>query len=129
VKPHIDSARVEYVGSVGVKKRDELLGGARALLHPINFNEPFGLSVVEAMACGTPTVAFCRGSMPELITDGIDGFLVSTVDQAVTALSHIDALDRRMCRETARQRFDVDRMAGEYADLYERILQASKPGS
>lgn len=126
VKPHLDGALVEYVGSAGPEKRDQLLGGARALLHPINFDEPFGLSVVEAMACGTPTIAMRRGSMPELITDGVDGLLVDTVDQAVEAIDKIESLDRRQCRRTAEQRFTANRMARDYLEVYRKVVEGCR---
>src|SRR3546814_20496144 len=107
---------------VGGAARAATLGNARALLHLINFDEPFGLSVVEALACGTPVIAFRRGSMPELIEDGVTGFLVDTLDQAVAAIGQIDRLDRRACRVAAVKRFSVDRLAGEVgrASVWER---------
>jgi glycosyltransferase involved in cell wall biosynthesis len=126
VEPHIDGRDIIYVGSAGPEKRDELLGGAQALLHPINFDEPFGLSVVESMACGTPVVAFGRGSMPEVIADGRTGFLVSSIKEAVGALDHIGALDRRACRSWVEERFSVDRMVKDYIRVYEKILARGK---
>ena len=122
VEPHIDGRDIIYVGSAGPEKRNELLGGAQALLHPINFNEPFGLSVVESMACGTPVVAFGRGSMPEVIADGRTGFLVSSIDEAVGAVDRIGELDRTACRRWVEERFSVDRMVKDYIRVYEKIL-------
>ncbi len=122
VAPHIDGAAVRYVGSVGPERRDGLLGGALALLHPINFNEPFGLSVVEAMACGTPVVAFNRGSMPELIAHQRTGFLVANVAEAVDAVARIALIDRAACRAEVEQRFTAQRMAADYATLYHHIV-------
>ena len=90
-------------GSVGPEKRDALLRDAYALLHPINFSEPFGLSVIEAMACGTPVIAFNRGSMPELIKDGLNGYLVETVEQAIDAINKIHEIDRSACRALCRR--------------------------
>ena len=87
VDPHIDNQEIIYVGNSGPKERNRLLGGAFALLHPIGFEEPFGLSVVEAMVCGTPVIAFKRGAMPELILDGKTGFLVNNVEEAVEAVN------------------------------------------
>lgn len=122
VEPHINNEDICYVGSVDPVKRNELLGSAYALLHPINFDEPFGLSVVEAMACGTPVIAFNRGSMPEIITPGYDGFLVDDVEGAVKAAESVDDVDRRKCRETVENRFTVDKMAEEYIKIYESVI-------
>lgn len=122
VAPAVDDETVKYVGSVGPADRDRLLGGARALLHPIGFAEPFGLSVVEAMACGTPTIAFPRGSMPEIIRDGETGLLVDDVDAAVDAVSRIPDISRRRCRDEAERRFSSGRMVDDYVRLYERVL-------
>jgi glycosyltransferase involved in cell wall biosynthesis len=122
VKPHVGGVNVVYVGSADPQERDKLLGGAYALLHPIKFEEPFGLSVIEAMACGTPVVAFNRGSMPEIISNGETGFLVSSVDEAVSQLSFINKLDRRRCRKWVEKRFTVDRMVDEYLSVYHEIL-------
>lgn len=117
-----DGRAVRYHGPVGGADRLRALGGARALLHLIAFDEPFGLSVVEAMACGTPVIAFDRGSMPELIEHGVTGFLVNTVEEAVRAIDAVGALDRAVVRERVRARFSVDRMADAYVALYRRIL-------
>jgi glycosyltransferase involved in cell wall biosynthesis len=122
VEPHIDDDSVIYLGSVGPKERDRLLGGAVALLHPIGFDEPFGLSVVEAMACGTPVIAFRRGSMPELIRHGVTGFLVETVEEAVAAVARLDEVERRACRRWVGERFSQRRMVHDYLEVYERIL-------
>jgi len=122
VEPHIDGSRVEYLGSVGPDKRQEVLGGARALLHLIHFDEPFGLSVVESMACGTPVIAYGRGSMPELIRDGHTGFIVADVNAAVQAVDRIGSLDRRACRDEVEKRFTSQHMARAYLDVYHRIL-------
>ena len=124
VEPHIDGSIVEYLGSVGPEKRQEILGNAMALLHLIDFDEPFGLSVVESMACGTPVIAFGRGSMPEIIRNGSTGFIVDSVDTAVQAVGRIDTIDRRVCRQEVEQRFTCQRMAQEYLDVYNKILAA-----
>ncbi len=129
VEPHVDGRHIIYVGSAGPAKRNELLGGALALLHPINFDEPFGLSVVESMACGTPVVAFRRGSMPEVIADGRTGFLVSSIEEAVGALDRIGELDRSACRRWVEERFSVDRMVKDYIRVYEKILPGNLPPS
>lgn len=126
VKPHIDNICIVYAGSAGPEKRDELLGGAYALLHPINFKEPFGLSIVESMACGTPVIAFNRGSMPELIGDRITGFLVTDIQEAVDAVAKISTIDRRQCRKRVEEHFTAQRMTEDYIDLYNRILEKTK---
>lgn len=122
VKPFVDNDRVKYVGSAGPELRDELLGNAIALLHPINFKEPFGLSVVEALACGTPVIAFPRGALPELITDGVTGFLVQNVDEAVEAVKRVGTISRARCRQEAEARFSRERMADDYIRVYKKIL-------
>jgi glycosyltransferase involved in cell wall biosynthesis len=127
VEPHLDGTRVTYVGSVGPERRDQLLGGAVALLHPISFAEPFGLSVVEAMATGTPVVAFARGSMAELIQHGSNGFLVQSVDEAVTAVQEVATLDRRVCRRHAEQNFSAARMVDDYLRVYHTVLGRDVP--
>jgi len=121
VKPRLDGDSVRYLGPVGPDERSELLGGARALLHLISFEEPFGYSVVEAMACGTPVLAFPRGSMPELIEDGTTGFLVEDIAGAVAALERAERLDRAAIREHAVARFGIDRMVDAYLDAYRAI--------
>jgi glycosyltransferase involved in cell wall biosynthesis len=121
VKPHVDGDRVSYIGPVGPTMRGELLGGAKALLHLINFDEPFGFSVVESMACGTPVIARRRGSMPELVRDGENGYLVDPLDEAVHAVRLAQRLDRRAVRSSVELRFGVERMVDEYLALYRRI--------
>jgi mannose-6-phosphate isomerase-like protein (cupin superfamily) len=128
VAPELDQQRVVYVGHVGPERRNLMLGGAYALLHPINFAEPFGLSVVESMACGTPVVAFDKGSMPEVIRDQETGFLVKGIDQAVEALGKIPELDRGACRRWVENRFSRERMVNDYLDVYKMILEKEKPG-
>jgi glycosyltransferase involved in cell wall biosynthesis len=126
VEPHLDSSKVTYVGNADPSTRDQLLGGALALLHPIQFDEPFGLSVVEAMACGTPVIAFDRGSMPELIRHGETGFLVEDVASAVAAVGRLHDLDRRDCRAWVEQRFTAERMAADYVQVYEQVLSRER---
>lgn len=125
VEPYLDGSNVVYIGSVGPDKRDPLLGGALALIHPINFAEPFGLSVVEAMACGTPVVAFRKGSMPEIVRDGVTGFLVDSIDEAVAAIGRISEIDRVACRRHVEERFTAERMVDDYLDVYRKVLAAS----
>ena len=122
IAPRIDGERVRYVGSVGPEQRNALLGGARALLHLVNFEEPFGFSVIEAMASGTPVIATRRGSMPELIDDTHTGILVGDLDEAVAAVHRIAALDRVRIRAEAVRRFGRDRMVERYLDAYELVL-------
>jgi glycosyltransferase involved in cell wall biosynthesis len=122
VAPVNDGVAVSYHGSVGGEQRLHALGAARALLHLIEFDEPFGLSVIEAMACGTPVIARRRGSMPELIDDGVTGFLVDTVDEAVRAIERVPEIDRATVRRAARDGFSIDRMADAYTALYRQIL-------
>lgn len=122
VAPRVDGEQVSFVGPVGVEKRSELLGGAQALLHLIGFDEPFGYSVVEGMACGTPVIAFRRGSMAELIEDGQTGYLVDDVQGAVAAVGQAETLDRSAIRARAVARFGVARMVDDYLDAYAAVL-------
>jgi glycosyltransferase involved in cell wall biosynthesis len=122
IEPHIDGDRVRYLGSVGPTLRAEVLGSAVALLHPIAFDEPFGLSVVESMACGTPVITYPRGSMPEIVDEGVTGFLVDGVASAARIVDAAAALDRGAIRRVAERRFGVDRMVGDYCAIYRRLL-------
>jgi glycosyltransferase involved in cell wall biosynthesis/quercetin dioxygenase-like cupin family protein len=126
IKPHLDGKRVKYVGSVGPEKRNELLGNGLVLLHPIHFEEPFGLSIVEANACGTPVIAFTRGSMREMIQHGVNGFLVPDVSSAVEVVGRIDEISRFDCRKIAEERFSRDRMVEDYLALYRQIVEDTK---
>jgi len=121
----IDGERVVYLGAVTAQERPSVLGGAAALLHPVHFDEPFGLSVAEAMACGTPVVAYGRGSMPEVIDEGVTGLIVSGLDEAVAAVPRAVRLDRRLVRARARERFDAERMVDDYLRVYRRVLAES----
>jgi glycosyltransferase involved in cell wall biosynthesis len=122
VEPYIDGTRVEYLGAVGPDRRPEVLGQALALLHLISFEEPFGLSVVESMACGTPVIAFGRGSMPEIIRNRETGYIVENIDQAVEAVAAVDSIDRSACREDVEKRFSDTRMAQDYIRAYQEVL-------
>ena len=121
VEPRIDGDRVRYLGSVGPRQRAEVLGSAAALLHPIVFAEPFGLSVVEAMVCGTPVVAYRKGSMAEVVDEGVTGRLVDRADQAVKAVAGIGDIDRAACSARARERFGSDRMVDDYLRIYRKM--------
>ena len=127
VEPHLENDDIVYVGSADPVQRNRLLGKASALLHPINFNEPFGLSVIESMACGTPVIAFNKGSMPELIEDSKNGFLVKLLDEAIDAVARIKEIDRAYCRRHVEQYFTIDRMIEEYIQVYETVLEKATP--
>ncbi|WP_234423813.1 glycosyltransferase family 4 protein [Intrasporangium calvum] len=129
VAPHVNGRDMSYVGPVGPEERDRLLGGARALLHLISFAEPFGLSVVEALATGTPVIATPLGSMPEILRDGVTGWLVADADQAVAAVSRLDLIDRSACRAEAVSRFDAERMVDAHLTVFERVLTQGGPES
>ena len=120
VEPHL-GAHISYIGAVGPDRRASVLGGAAALLHLINFEEPFGLSVIEAMTCGTPVVANARGSMPELILPGVNGFLVHSLEDARAAVQSCLRLDRNAVRASVIQRFSAERMVDDYIQLYAQI--------
>jgi len=122
VEPFLDDERVVHLGSIGPAERSRVLGASAVLLHPIHFAEPFGLAVVEAMACGTPVVAYRRGAMPELIDEGVTGFTVLDADSAVDAVRRAAALDRAAVRAVAERRFSVERMTDEYLAIYRRLL-------
>jgi glycosyltransferase involved in cell wall biosynthesis len=128
LKPLLDGPGVEFVGEVGGKDKDDFLGRAYALLFPINWPEPFGLVMIEAMACGTPVIAFPCGSVPEVMEDGVTGFVVRDADEAVAAVGRVAGLDRGRCRAVFEERFSAARMARDYLALYERVA-ASGDGS
>ncbi|UWZ49484.1 glycosyltransferase family 4 protein [Dactylosporangium matsuzakiense] len=122
VLPHIDGEQIVYGGNVGPEERAEILGSAAALLHPIGFAEPFGLSVVEAMACGTPVIAYPLGSMPEIVDEGVTGYLAPDAFSAAAVLDDALKLDRARVRARALERFSADRMVDDYLALYQRML-------
>jgi glycosyltransferase involved in cell wall biosynthesis len=127
IKPLFADPLVEYLGELGGRDKDEFLGNAHALLFPIDWPEPFGLVMIEALACGTPVIAWRCGSVPEVIDEGITGFIVDSLDEAVRAVERVPSLDRRRCREVFEQRFSVERMTRDYLALYERLLTARWP--
>jgi glycosyltransferase involved in cell wall biosynthesis len=124
IEPLLNSSRsfVEFVGEVGGREKDEFLGNASALLFPIDWAEPFGLVMIESMACGTPVIAWRNGSVPEVIDDGVTGFVVENLAQAVRAVHDIARLSRRDCRKVFEERFDASRMARNYVDVYRRLV-------
>lgn len=128
VAPHVDGMAVTYIGPVGPSQRDALLGGALALLHLIDFAEPFGLSVVESLATGTPVIATPLGSMPELLRDGRTGYLVTDVEAAVSAVAHVSQLDRQECHQEAITRFSSDRMVRDHLAVFDRVVRAGDEG-
>ena len=123
VRPHLDGERIRFLGSVGPEERDEVLGGADALLHLVRFAEPFGLSMVEAMACGTPVIATALGAVPEVVSDGRTGFLVADVDAAVRAVGRLGEIDRSDCRARVEEHFSVDRMVEGYLEVYRQLCR------
>lgn len=122
VEPKVDGELVKYIGPVGPELRGDVLGEARALLHLIAFDEPFGFSVVEAMACGTPVITYPRGAMCEIVREGENGFLVSSVAEAVDAVRASSRMDRSVVRASVDQRFTCERMVDEYLALYWRVI-------
>jgi glycosyltransferase involved in cell wall biosynthesis len=122
IEPLIDGGEVEFVGEINEVQKRDFLGNARALLFPIRWPEPFGLVMIEAMACGTPVLAFRCGSVPEVMEDGLTGFIVDSMDEAHDAVPRLLALDRRAVRERFEQRFTSQRMARDYVALYETLM-------
>ncbi|GLU32017.1 glycosyltransferase family 4 protein [Trinickia caryophylli] len=125
IEPLFRDPRVEYRGELGDHEKNGFLGSARALLFPIDWPEPFGLVMIEALACGTPVIAFNRGSVPEIIEHGVTGFVVDDVQGAVDALARLPEIDRAACRAAFEQRFTVDRMTDDYAALYTKLVRES----
>jgi glycosyltransferase involved in cell wall biosynthesis len=118
-----DRSHVDFVGEIGENAKGEFLGNAAALLFPIDWPEPFGLVMIEALACGTPVIAFRNGSVPEIVDDGVTGLIVESTDQAVLAVERIGRLDRMACRLAFERRFSVGRMADDYLAIYSRIVE------
>ncbi|HYZ87626.1 MAG TPA: glycosyltransferase family 4 protein [Bryobacteraceae bacterium] len=121
IRPLLDHPLIEYIGEINESEKTQFLGGARALLFPIDWPEPFGLAMIESMACGTPVIAFPRGSVPEVIDDGVSGYIVNSVDEAVSRVADVEGLSRRRCREAFEKRFSATRMADDYIDVYHRL--------
>ena len=129
IEPMIDGVEVDYIGEIGEMEKEAFLGNAAAMLFPIDWPEPFGLVVIEAMACGTPVIAWDEGAMSEIVDDGVTGFIVRSIDQAVSAVSRLAELDRRRIRAVFEERFSAARMVGDYATTYERLARISAGGS
>ena len=127
IEPMLHDPGVEYVGEIGEKDKQDFLGNALALLFPIDWPEPFGLVMIEAMACGTPVIAYPNGSVPEVIDDGVSGFVVSSIDEAVAAVERAAALDRRRCRRAFEERFTAERMAHDYLAVYDLVAAGLAP--
>ena len=128
IKPLIvGNPDVEFIGEINDRQKPEFLSGARALVFPIDWPEPFGLVMIESMACGTPVIAFNCGSVPEVMDDGVTGFIVNDIDQAVAALRKADTLDRAKVRATFDRRWTSRRMAEDYVDVYEELIAQQKP--
>jgi glycosyltransferase involved in cell wall biosynthesis len=123
VAPHLDDTQISYIGLVEPSQRNQILGGAYALLHLINFAEPFGLSMIEAMACGTPVIAYPLGSVPEMIKHQQTGFIVDSLEEAVAAVQAVDQLDRAFIRRYIAQNFSCDQMVEGYIQVYQRVLE------
>ena len=124
IKPLLNTPNVEFVGEIDEQQKGEFLGNAYAYLFPIDWPEPFGLTMIESMACGTPTIAFNCGSVPEIITNGVSGFIVDTMDEAVNAVQQAATFDRAACRAEFMERFSAPQMAQQYAKLYEATVAA-----
>jgi glycosyltransferase involved in cell wall biosynthesis len=122
IAPFLNDEDIVYVGNSGPGERDKLLGNALVLLHPINFQEPFGLSVAESMFCGTPVIAFNKGAMPELIMNARTGFLVEDINETVERLSDVPGISRKYCREWAAGKFSKKKMVADYINVYQKIL-------
>jgi len=124
IEPMLGAVHVEFIGEIGPDEKADFLGHASALLFPIDWAEPFGLVMIESMACATPVIAYRTGSVPEVITDGVSGFVVDDVDGAVDAVQRLGEIDRRGCRQAFDDRFTVDRMARDYLALFEHLVAA-----
>ena len=119
IRPLLDHPLIEFIGEIGEAEKSDFLGGAHALLFPIDWPEPFGLVQIEALACGTPVIAFHGGSVTEVIDHGITGFVVNTLGEAIEAVRALDRIDRHVCRDVFERRFSVSRMALDYVRIYE----------
>lgn len=126
IRPLLNDPRIEFVGEIDDAQKSAFLGDARGLLFPIDWPEPFGLTMIEAMACGTPVVAYRCGSVPEVVEHGLTGFIVDTTDDAVSAVHRLDELNRGRVRDRFVERFSIERMANDYLAIYEALIEANK---
>jgi glycosyltransferase involved in cell wall biosynthesis len=122
IEPLLNESHVEWIGEITDQDKNEFLGNAYALLFPIDWPEPFGLVMIEAMACGTPVIAYDHGSVPEVIEEGVSGFIVHDLDEAAKAVGRVRDLSRRRCREVFEKRFAANRMASDYIRVYKRLI-------
>jgi len=123
IEPLLGTSGVEYVGEIGEREKDAFLGNAAALLFPIDWPEPFGLVMIEALACGTPIIAWCCGSVPEIVEQGETGFICKSLDEAVRAVNRLPSLSRARCRQAFETRFLASRMAADYVRVYEQLIE------
>lgn len=123
IKPMLSHELIEFIGEIGDLEKNEFLANAAALLFPIDWSEPFGIVLIEAMACGLPVIAYPLGSVPEIIEEGVSGFLVHNVEEAINAVKNLSAIDRQKCRKAFERRFSAKRMAHDYLTIYERIVK------
>jgi glycosyltransferase involved in cell wall biosynthesis len=126
IKPQFEKGRVEYVGEVNLSQKNKLLKNAFAFLNPIQWEEPFGLVMIEAMACGTPVIAFNRGAVSEIIKDGKTGFIVKNEKEMVDAIKKIEQIDRKDCRKHIEEKFSTEKMTIEYEKIYEKLIKKKK---
>jgi glycosyltransferase involved in cell wall biosynthesis len=129
VEPHLDGQRIRYAGPLDDRQKSDLLGSAAGFLMPILWDEPFGLVMAEALACGTPVIAFGRGAVPEIVTHGSDGFICDDVGEMAACVRRLGEIPRRACRETAEKRFSGRAMTDGYEALYKRLLGARPTGA
>jgi glycosyltransferase involved in cell wall biosynthesis len=129
IEPLLDHPLIEFIGEIGYPEKNAFLGEAAALLFPINWREPFGLVMIEAMACGTPVIGYPRGSVPEVVQEGVTGFIVSDLESAVEAVKRVAEIDRTKCRRHFEKYFDAGRMAQDYLNIYHRLARVESSSS
>ena len=127
IKPHIDNKQIRYIGPANMKEKIRLFSGARAFLNPIQWEEPFGMVMIESMAVGCPVISFNRGAAPELVVDGQTGFLVDDVEDMVRAMAAIDTINRQETRQHVEEHFSARVMAENYTKVYQQVIEANRP--